>query len=46
MIRGWASNVVAELNKYKSEVATEYNILDSEEDSRILTDDEKIERSI
>jgi hypothetical protein len=41
MIRGWASNVVAELNKYKSEVATEYNILDSEEDSRILTDDEK-----
>jgi hypothetical protein len=24
-VRGWASNVVAELNKHKQEVAAEYN---------------------
>jgi hypothetical protein len=29
-VRGWASNVVAELNKYKQEIDVEYNWLDDE----------------
>jgi hypothetical protein len=29
-VRGWASNVVAELNKYKQEIVVEYNWLDDE----------------
>jgi hypothetical protein len=31
MVRGWANNVVAELNKHKHAVVVEYNVLDEEE---------------
>jgi hypothetical protein len=41
MMRGWANNVVAELNKYKHVVAAEYNLLDEEEDNRMLDITEK-----
>ena len=30
MVRGWASNEVAALNKHKSDLAHEYNFLDKE----------------
>jgi hypothetical protein len=40
-VRGWDSNVVAELNKHKQEVAAEYNWLDQESEKRILDDNEK-----
>jgi hypothetical protein len=41
MVRGWASNVVAELNKYEQAVTAEYNWLDEEEERRSLTAEEK-----
>jgi RNA:NAD 2'-phosphotransferase (TPT1/KptA family) len=41
ILRGWASNVIAELNKHKQEVAAEYNWLDEEYEKRILDDNEK-----
>jgi hypothetical protein len=41
MVRVWANNVVAELNKYKNVVAAEYNLLDEEEDNRLLDSSEK-----
>jgi hypothetical protein len=40
MVRGWANNVVAEINKYKQVVAAEYNLLDEEEDNRLLDEEE------
>jgi hypothetical protein len=36
MVRGWASNVVAELNKKKQVVAAAYDLLDSEVELRVL----------
>jgi hypothetical protein len=41
MVRGWANNVVTEINKYKQVVAAKYNLLDEEEDNRLLEEDEK-----
>jgi hypothetical protein len=41
MVRGWANNVVADLNKYKNVVASKYNLLDEEEDKRLLDISEK-----
>lgn len=40
-IRGWASNVVAEMNRHKSMITEEFNKLDLEAETRILSDDEK-----
>jgi hypothetical protein len=36
LARGWANNVIAELNKYKQAVAAEYNLLDIESENRTL----------
>jgi hypothetical protein len=41
LVRGWANNVVAELNRHKQSVAAEYNALDLETESRILDNEEK-----
>jgi hypothetical protein len=41
VVRDWANNVVAELNKHKQAVAAEYNWLDEEEESRCLSTEEK-----
>ena len=41
MVRGWALNEVARLNKYKNELALEYNDLEAELDSRILSEMER-----
>jgi hypothetical protein len=41
MVRGWANNVVAKLNRHKNEVAIEYNWLDVESKHRQLHDQEK-----
>jgi hypothetical protein len=41
MVRVWANNVVAEFNKYKIFVASEYNLLNEEEDNRLLDSSEK-----
>lgn len=43
IVRGWAANVVAELNKSKKDIADEYNILDLESENRNLSREE-IER--
>jgi hypothetical protein len=40
LVRGWASNVIAELNRYKQSVAAKYNVLECESDSRVLEADE------
>jgi hypothetical protein len=40
LIRGWASNVIAELNKYKQTVVAEFNFLDFEAENRMLERDE------
>jgi hypothetical protein len=40
-VRGWASNVVAKLNKYKQFVAAEYNMLDTEANEIILDECER-----
>jgi hypothetical protein len=41
LVRGWADNVIAELNKHKKEIAAEYNLLDAEAEDRILGEEEK-----
>jgi hypothetical protein len=41
LTRGWAGNVIVELNKHKQSVAAEYNCLDMEAESRTLDEDEK-----
>jgi hypothetical protein len=41
LVRGWADNVVVELNKHKQEVHAEYNLLDAESKDRNLDDGEK-----
>jgi hypothetical protein len=41
MVRGWANNVIAELNKHKQAVAVEYNWLDEEGENRNLSSEEK-----
>jgi hypothetical protein len=41
MVRCWANNVVVELNKYKHVVDAEYNVLDEEEEHRMLDESEK-----
>jgi hypothetical protein len=40
MIRGWAANVMVELNREKQTVAAEFNWLDMEAEQRPLDDDE------
>jgi hypothetical protein len=40
VIRGWAANVVAELNREKQTVAGEFNWLDMEAEQRPLDEDE------
>jgi hypothetical protein len=40
IVRGWANNLITELNKHKHAVATEYNCLD-EEENRMLDESEK-----
>ncbi|KAG2656080.1 hypothetical protein PVAP13_1KG057385 [Panicum virgatum] len=41
MVRGWAANEVAALNKEKVNLALEYNFLDKEAESRILDEGER-----
>jgi hypothetical protein len=41
LVRGWAANVIAELNKHKQAVAAEYNALDLESESRPLNAQEQ-----
>lgn len=36
MVRGWAANEVAAMNKTKNELAIEYNFLDNEAEHRRL----------
>jgi hypothetical protein len=36
LVRGWASNVVVEMNKTKHAVAAEYNLLDCEAENSVL----------
>jgi hypothetical protein len=36
LVRGWATNVIAELNKHKQVVTAEYNLLDLESENRSL----------
>jgi len=36
-VRGWAMNEVARLNKYKNDLSLEYNDLEAELDSRVLS---------
>jgi hypothetical protein len=38
LARGWAANEIASMNKEKSELALEYNNLEKEMESRVLTD--------
>ena len=40
MVRGWAANEVAALNKENANLALEYNFLDKEDESRLLDDSE------
>jgi hypothetical protein len=42
LVRGWASNVVAELNRHKQTVAAEFNCLDMKAEGRVLDRDERI----
>jgi hypothetical protein len=42
MVRGWANNVVAEMNKYKQIVAAEFNYLDFESENRMLDRNERL----
>jgi hypothetical protein len=42
MVRGWANNVVAEMNKYKQIVAAEFNYLDFESENRMLDRSERL----
>jgi hypothetical protein len=41
MVRGWANNVVAELNKHKQAVVAKYNWFDEENDHRSLCENER-----
>jgi hypothetical protein len=41
LVRGWAANVVAELNRSKQPIAGEYNMLDIEAENRNLEEAEK-----
>jgi hypothetical protein len=41
VVRGWANNVVAEMNKYKQIVVVEFNHLDLEVENRMLDRDER-----
>jgi asparagine synthetase A len=41
LVRGWAANVIAELNKHKQIVAVEYNLLDLEAENRNLDEGEQ-----
>ena len=41
MVRGWAANEVAALNKEKLSLALEYNFLDKEAEARVLEEDER-----
>jgi hypothetical protein len=41
VVRGWANNIVVELNKHKQAVVAEYNWLDEEEESRSLSAEKK-----
>jgi hypothetical protein len=36
LVRGWAANVIAELNKHKQVIAAEYNLLDLESENRSM----------
>jgi len=40
-VRGWAMNEVSRLNKYKNELALEYNDLEVKLDSRMLSETER-----
>jgi hypothetical protein len=46
MVRSWASNVVAELNREKQAVSVEFNWLDTESENRIMDDHEKENESV
>jgi hypothetical protein len=46
LVRGWADNVVVELNKHKQEVPAKYNMLDAESKDRNLDDGECRKRRI
>jgi hypothetical protein len=41
LVRGWADNVVAELNRHKQTIAVEYNMGDIESECRSLDEEEK-----
>jgi hypothetical protein len=41
IVRGWAANVVIEVNSHKQVVSAEYNWLDIEFENRVLEDGEK-----
>lgn len=40
LVRGWAANVTAALNREKKDIANEYSILDIESESRVLSSQE------
>jgi hypothetical protein len=42
MVRAWANNVVAEMNRYKQIVAAEFNHFDLEAENRMLDRDERL----
>jgi hypothetical protein len=42
VVRGWANNAVAEMNKHKQIVAAEFNHLDLEAENRMLDRDERL----
>jgi hypothetical protein len=42
LVRGWANNVIAEVNKYKNIVVSELNFLDFEAENRCLDEDERL----
>lgn len=41
MVRGWAANEIAAMNKEKVSLALEYNFLDSEAEKRVLDESER-----
>jgi hypothetical protein len=42
LVRGWANNVIAEVNKYKNMVVSEPNFLDFEAENRCLDEEERL----
>jgi hypothetical protein len=42
LVRGWANNVIVEMNKYKQTIAAEFNFLDMEAESTILDKEENL----